>query len=172
MTITFNMKYFKYIILFTIFYSCKKELKTCTYHIYYFPVEIAFKGYTKENLKEVIVAKYKANNSFDSLVGIDTFDYSNADFYTDTACHNDTTCIVGLYRIQLGYDYIFNIVNSGDIFKITDIKCGDSSYSWEDLNCGSGSAQPRFAAWEFNINGKKERATDWGFNHYLFCLRK
>lgn len=147
-------------------------MKTCTYHFYYFPVEIAFKGYTKENLKEVVVAQYQANNRFDSLVRIDTFDYSNADFYSDTACRNDTTCIVGLYSLKLGYDYTFNITNTSDVFKINNIQNGDSTYSWKDVNCGSGSAQPRFAAWEFYVNGTKEIAPNWGYNHYLFCLSK
>lgn len=152
-------------------FSCKKEKMRCNSMVYYEPVEIAFKGFDQKDLKEVVVVQYQKNNRFDTVVKRDTFDYSGADFVVDSAFKIYTSSYyLGLFTLQMDYDYTITIPAKTHTFTINDIREGDTLISWEAERCSSGDISPTYLPWHFNLNGKDQTAFGGTGHHFVLFL--
>lgn len=103
--------------------SCKKKTYNCSYPVYYIrPVDIAFVGFTENELDTVLIAHYKEGVNFSEFLGRDTLvsQLTNMLVYDDTIYRNDTsTSYSGFGKLAAGVDDSVIVPSTGSVFTIT-----------------------------------------------------
>ena len=96
----------------------KSEMHECAVDVIHFNADLGFKGFTSDELDTVVIAQYKVNGQFDSLIKQDTlypyfFVYQDMLIIRDTARH--------FRGVGPGFDYEINIPATNNRFLITKI---------------------------------------------------
>jgi len=132
-------------------FSCKKETYNCGYNIYYLPFGFAFKGFTLEEIDTLLLKRYNAGDGFVQLQSIDTlyianFSDRNGTYYRNNVDTNgNSSGSSGFGSLDFGWDYELELLSLGTTIQITNIKKGDTSYSFtSDHPCSTGAGEARF----------------------------
>jgi hypothetical protein len=159
------------------FPSCKKEKEkkkyTCGSITYYISVFVILKGFSSDQLDSVIIRTYEPNGQFDHILSTDTFNYSNASFLSDTAYPQDLAGKVGFYELVKGKEYQFEVLSTNQTYKISNIRDGATSSSWEQeepCSGGGGSGPKDFQPELMDIDGQPANAFRSTVNTPLVCL--
>ena len=96
----------------------KSEMHECAVDVIHFNADLGFKGFTSDELDTVVIAQYKANGKFDSLIKQDTL-YPYFFVYQDMLIIHDTA--LHFQGIGPGVDYEINIPATNNRFLITKI---------------------------------------------------
>lgn len=137
------MKFFPFFLVITIlFFGCKSSVYDCDN----LQIQTIFIGYSKPDIDTFIIRRYKAIDSFRTLIDTLMIKEGSGTYYKfmhDTASvdfYNFTTG--GIHGIQAGYDWELFIPANNKTFRISEIvdekrkgKCRNGIFSMDKFNC-------------------------------------
>jgi hypothetical protein len=152
--------------------ACKQSQTKCTRHIIELPCDVAFAGFSANELDTVVLTQYNAATGFVELLQTDTLFISAAQVkngiaYSDTSSYR----YKGFFTLQnRNYKVYFPEINRE--YKITDITSppvADTFVTTAD-HCSMGAGSPDFRSVSARIDGLEAPVSTPNANNFFILI--